>query len=286
MSRKSAVPELRNNYSLLPHLNPKRLFLRSEMALVIDLEEGEVLYERKKDVQKPIASITKLMTAMVILDADLPHDKVIQIKRADRDRLRGSRSRLSFGSKMTRGDLLKIMLAGSDNRAAAALGRTFPGGHKKIVAAMNKKARAIGLNNTRFKGVSGLRSGNLSTASDLVKLVKAAYHYPMIREVSTLKKDFVTDLRKGWKVEFMNTNRLLYNKNWDIALSKTGYIADSGHCLVMQTEIAGRPVILVLMNSWGKLSKYGDSNRIRKWLTRADKKARKALQAVEFKGHS
>lgn len=273
-------------YSLRPHLDPKKLFLRSEMALVVDLGEGEVLFEKNKDTQQPIASITKLMTAMVVLDAGLPGEEVIQITRADRDRLRGSRSRLSYGTKMTRDDLLKITLAGSDNRAAAALGRTFPGGHKAIVAAMNQKAKKMGLKDTMFKGVSGLRSGNVSTASDLAVLVKTAYHYPFIRRVSTLKRDFVTDLRKGWKVEFMNTNRLVQNKKWDIELSKTGYIAASGYCLVMQTEIAGRRLIVVLLNSWGKLSKYGDSNRIRKWLTRADQKAKKSAQLTHDKNHS
>ncbi len=269
------------HYSLLPYLNPKKLFLRSERALVIDVEDGEILFDRKKDVQQPIASITKLMTAMVILDAGLSETEVIHIKKADRDRLRGSRSRLSYGTQMTRGDLLKITLAGSDNRAAAALGRTFPGGHKAIVRAMNKKARTLGLKDTVFKDVSGLRSGNVSTASDLALLLEAVEGYPKIREMSTIKRDHVTDLRKGWKVEFMNTNRLVQNKKWDISLSKTGYIADSGHCLVMRVVLADRTLSIVLLNSWGKLSKYGDANRIRKWLTRADQKARKAAEAAK-----
>lgn len=263
-------------YSLLPYLNPKKLFLRSGIALIVDVQRGEALYERKTDVKRSIASITKLMTAMVLIDAKLPMNEVIQIKQADRDRLRGSRSKLSFGTRMKRGDLLKIMVAGSDNRAAAALGRTFPGGHKAIVAAMNKKAKQIGLKNTDFKGVSGLRTGNMSTAQDLVVLVKSVYAYPLLRKISTIKEGFVTDLRKGWKVKFRNTNRLVLNKKWDIMVSKTGYIADSGHCLVMWTQIAGRPVIMVLLNSWGKLSKFGDSNRVRKWLNRADQKAKKA----------
>ncbi len=270
-----------SEYSLLPHLNPDKLFLRSGSALVLDVEKGDVLFERKAHEPQPIASLTKLMTAMVILDAKLPKDEVIQISRKDRDRLRGSKSRLSYGTKLTRSDLLKITVAGSDNRGAAALGRTFPGGHKAIVAAMNKKAQALGMKNTVFKGVSGLRSGNVSTAADLAALVEAAHRYPTIRKISTLKKGHVTDLRKGWRVEFMNTNRLVLNKKWDISLSKTGYIADSGHCLIMRTEIAGHPLTLVLLNSWGKLSKYGDANRIRKWLNRADQKARKVQGATE-----
>ena len=280
------LPQQSGEYSLLPHLDPKKLSLRSEMALVIDSIGGEVLFEKNKNERQPIASITKLMTAMVILDAGLPDNEVIQITQADRDRLRSSRSKLNYGVKMTRSDLLKITLAGSDNRAAAALGRTFPGGHNAIVSAMNKKARDIGLKNTVFKDVSGLGSGNLSTAADLAVLVKAAYRYPQIRETSTLKRDFVTDLRKGRKVEFVNTNRLVRSEQWDIGLSKTGYIADSGYCLVMRTEIADRPVIVVLLNSWGTQSKYGDSNRIRKWLDRAAQKARKALLQTSIKNHS
>ncbi|NOY84157.1 MAG: peptidase S11 [Nitrospirae bacterium] len=265
--------------SLLPFLNPKRLFLRSERALIINVADGEILLDRKKDVQQPIASITKLMTAMVVIDANLQASEVIHIKRADRDRLRGSGSRLSYGTQMTRADLLKITLAGSDNRAAAALGRTYPGGHKAIVAAMNKKAKALGLNHTVFKDVSGLRSGNVSTASDLALLVDAAKSYAQIQTMTTIKHDHVTDLRKGWKVEFRNTNRLMQNKKWDISLSKTGYIADSGHCLVMQVTMDDRTLTIVLLNSWGKLSKYGDANRIRKWLHRADQQAKKAAKA-------
>lgn len=271
----------KDGYSLLPHLDPKKLFLRSEMALVVDLNNGDVLFGKKIRKKQPIASLTKLMTAMVVLDAKLPDDEVIRITKKDRDRLRGSRSRLSYGTKITRHDLLKISLAGSDNRAAAALGRTYPGGHKAIVVAMNEKTKELGMKDTVFQDVSGLRSGNLSTAVDLAALVEAAYRYPLIRKTSTLKKGFVTDLRKGWKVEFMNTNRLVLNKKWDISLSKTGYIADSGHCLVMRTEIAGRPLTVVLLNSWGKLSKYGDSNRIRKWLDRADKKAKKMAKTAK-----
>lgn len=267
-----------SSYSLLPYLNPRKLFLRSERVLILDVAEGEILLGRKKDVQQPIASITKLMTAMVVIDADLPEMEVIRIKKTDRDRLRGSRSRLSYGTQMTRADLLKITLAGSDNRAAAALGRTYPGGHKAIVAAMNKKARVLGLKNTVFKDVSGLRSGNVSTAVDLAVLVGAAKGYTKIEEMTTIKRDYVTDLRKGWRIEFMNTNRLIQNKKWDILLSKTGYIADSGHCLVMQVEMADRTLTIILLNSWGKLSKYGDANRIRRWLTQADQKAKKAAK--------
>ncbi|HEY5649153.1 MAG TPA: serine hydrolase [Nitrospiria bacterium] len=251
------------------------------MALVLDSGDGTVLYEKKPKTKKPIASLTKLMTAMVIIDSSPSWEEIITIKKADRDRLRGSASRLAFGTKLTRTDLFKIAVAGSENRATAALGRTYPGGKKAMIKAMNDKARKLGMNNTVFRDVSGLHSGNVSTASDLAILVKAAYRYDLIKNVSTLKNDFVTDLRKGYKVQFVNTNRLVRNKSWEISLSKTGYIADSGHCLVMRADLAGRPVIVVLLNSWGKLTKYGDSNRIRKWLESAERKSRDAAKAAD-----
>ncbi len=253
-------------------LNPKALHLRSSTALIIDQQNGDLLYA--KDDKKPmsIASITKLMTAMVTLDAKLPMQAHIRIKRADRDRLRGSKSKLSYGTLLTRHDVLLISLAASENRAAAALARTFPGGKKAFINAMNNKAKQLGMKNSTFQDSTGLHSGNQSTAQDLAKLVTAAYTYPLIRDMTTTGRNSVMDLRSGWKVEFFNTNRLVRNKHWHIDLSKTGYIADSGHCLVMQTTIENRSLIVILLNSWGKLSKFGDANRIRKWLTRAEHK--------------
>ena len=150
-----------------------------------------------------------------------------------------------------------------------------------MVAAMNEKAKSLGMKDTAFQDTIGLRSGNVSTAADLATMVEAAYRYPLIRELTTIRMDFVTDLRKGWKIRFVNTNRLVRNKQWNIDLSKTGYIADAGHCLVMQAEIADRQVIVVLLNSWGEWSKYGDANRIRKWLDNAVQKARKTEHAAE-----
>jgi D-alanyl-D-alanine endopeptidase (penicillin-binding protein 7) len=253
---------------------PENLFLRSSVALVLDKEENAILYERKIDEQRPIASLTKLMTAIVCLDAELPLHETITIKRADRDRLRGSKSRLSYGTILTRRDALYIALAASENRAAHALARTYPGGEKAFVRAMNSKAAELGMDRTRFADPTGLHSGNVSTARDLVKLVDAAAGYRAVRSMTTRPRGSVTDLRRGWKVEFFNTNRLVRRKDWTIGLSKTGYIADAGNCLVMQTNISGRPLIIVLLNSWGKLSKFGDSNRIRKWLVDAEKTAR------------
>lgn len=264
-----------------PFLDPGQLFLRSDVALIVDGRDGRVLFERKTDVRRPIASLTKLMTAMVVLDAKLPEEEVITVTEADRDRLRGSGSKLSYKSKLTRRDLLKIALAGSDNRAASALGRTYPGGKEAMVAAMNDKAERLGMNDTAFKDPTGLHQGNVSTAMDLSILVKAAYRYPLIREFTTVGLDFVTDQRTGWKIEFLNTNILIRSSKWDISLSKTGYIADAGHCLLMRAEIAGRPVILVLLNSWGELSKFGDANRIQRWLVEADRKAQEAVPAAQ-----
>jgi len=262
-------------------LDPKKLFLQSDAALILDGHEGHVLFEKKMHVQRPIASLTKLMTAMIILDANLPLEEIITITKEDRDRLLGSGSKLSFGTQLTRRDLLEIALAGSENRAALALGRTYPGGAEAVVAAMNSKARDLGMKDTVFRDTSGLHRGNISTAADLATLVGAAYCYPLIRELTTVRMDFVTDRRTGWKIGFVNTNRLVRNERWNIGLSKTGYISESGHCLVMRAEMADRPVIVILLNSWGELSKYGDANRIRKWLDRADQKARETVRIAD-----
>jgi serine-type D-Ala-D-Ala endopeptidase (penicillin-binding protein 7) len=266
-------PQHKTENPLKPYLDPNRLFLRSGVALVMDEGDGAVLLDKNIHIQRPIASLTKLMTAMVTLDSNLPRDETIAITKSDRDRLRGSKSRLSFGTKLTRRDLLKISLAASENRAASALARTFPGGKDAFVSAMNEKARKLGMEQTAFRDAAGLHSNNVSTAADLSILVAAAYRYPLIREFSTTAIDYVTDLRSGWKIEFVNTNRLVRGKRWDIDLSKTGYIADAGHCLVMRAIIADRPVVMVLLNSWGTLSKFGDANRIRKWMDQANQKA-------------
>lgn len=263
------------------YASPKKLFLRSSVALVMDRDENVVLFERNTDEKRPIASLTKLMTAMVVLDSGQPLHEKIKIQKADRDRLRNSRSRLSYGTTLTRRDTVYIALAASENRAAHALARTYDGGKKAFVAAMNAKAASLGMVDTRFQDSSGLHSKNVSTAKDLALLVEAAMDYKLIRKFTTTPKGHVTDLRSGWKVEFFNTNRLTRRKDWEIGLSKTGYIADAGNCLVMEVEISDRPLIIVLLNSWGKLSKFGDSNRIRSWLTNAVKKAEQAGQTAK-----
>ena len=277
-------PSLVRASEIIRHADPGKLFLRSEMALIMDERERALLYARNIDEPRPIASLTKLMTAMVIRDARLPLDETIRVTRADRDRLRGSTSRLRYGTVATRLDLLRAALAASDNRAAAALARTYPGGREALVRAMNDKARQLGMTRTRFTGPAGLDSGNRSTARDLAKLVYAARSYPLMGELSTSRSFRVVDQRTRAKIGFRNTNYLVRKNSWRIQLSKTGYTSDAGNCLVMRTTIATRPLILVLLNSWGRLSKFGDSNRIRKWLLTTERKVRTLRDTPKTRG--
>jgi serine-type D-Ala-D-Ala endopeptidase (penicillin-binding protein 7) len=265
---------------LVQHTRPNALALRSGVALVMDAREGVVLYERAADTRRPIASLTKIMTALATLEAGLPLDEPIEVTRADRDRLRGTGSRIPFGAVVTRLELLHAALAASDNRAAAALARSYPGGTPAFIAAMNAKARSLGMAHTRFTDASGLSDGNVSTARDLVKLATAANAYPLIHELTTSTQFSVTDRHAGRDIEFLNTNRLVRGDRWDIELSKTGYTAAAGNCLIMQTTIGERPVLIVLLNSWGKLSRYGDSQRIHDWLLRGERRALESLDTV------
>jgi D-alanyl-D-alanine endopeptidase (penicillin-binding protein 7) len=251
---------------------PQRLPLNSEVALVFDAREGEVIYEQRADRHRPIASLTKLMTAMVVLDARQRLDEVILIDDADRDRLRGSRSKLAVGNAYTRHDLLASALIASDNRAAAALARTYPGGTPAFIEAMNAKARTLGMAETRFADASGLDSRNISTARDLVRMALAASDYPNIRRLSTYDSYQLTDLRGGRTLTFPNANRLARSASWNIDVGKTGYTSDAGYCLLVQTKVGERPLVIVLLNSWGRQSKYGDTARIRDWLLRAERK--------------
>ncbi len=266
-------PELRVPAAeILRYAEPNKLFLRSSVALVMDEREGVMLYERNIDEPRPIASLTKLMTAVVILDAKLPLDEPIEITRADRDRLKGSRSRLRYGTVLTRHDMLQVALAASDNRAAAALARTYPGGTDAMVEAMNVKARELAMTQTRFTDASGLHKDNISSARDLLKLASAIRDYSLISTMSTDRRFRVVDRHGNTEIAFGNTNYLVHKDTWSIALSKTGYTADAGNCILMRTTIAERPLIIVLLNSWGKLSKFGDSNRIRSWLLDTERK--------------
>ena len=242
----------------------RKIALRSSSALVQDAETGEVVIGKNTDAVVSIASITKLMTAMVILDQGLDLDEEIVLSREDAVRMKGSRSRLRTGLSLTRGDLLLLALMASDNRAAAALGRSYPGGIEEFVDAMNAKAAQLEMEETRFVEPTGLSPANVSTASDLAKLVRAAHEYALIREYSTKSRAIVR--ASGRPLSYGNTNHLVRSKYWDIELSKTGYISEAGRCLVMQVRLAEKDLIVVLLDSWGKHSRIGDANRIRKWL--------------------
>lgn len=247
------------------------LKLRSAAALVIDQEDGALLYAKNTDAVMPIASITKLMTAVVVLDARLPLDEPITITRDDVDRLKGTRSRLRLGLTLSRRELLKLALMASENRAAAALARTYPGGKAVFVQAMNQRAKQLGMSDTHFVDSTGLNPDNVSTALDLAMLVNAAYHYPLIRDFTTQESHRVavnsgSKKRRYQTVAFRNSNGLVRSGDWEIGLSKTGYINEAGRCLVMQARIAAKPVIIVLLDSWGKLTRIGDANRIKRWV--------------------
>ena len=257
---------------ILAYGKPERLRLRSQVALILDEREGVVLYERAPATPRPIASLTKLMTALVVLEADPAMDEGLAITQDDRDRLKGSHSRIPFGTVLTRAEMLRAALGASDNRAASALARNYPGGSPAFFAAMNAKAQVLGMTGTRFADASGLAPGNVSTARDLLKLLEAARRQPLIHEFTTRGEFQVSDLNTGRSIEFVNTNRLVRQEQWEIAISKTGYTADAGNCLVMQVTVAGRPLSIVLLNSWGRYSKYADARRIRDWLIDTEKR--------------
>jgi D-alanyl-D-alanine endopeptidase (penicillin-binding protein 7) len=238
--------------------------LRAGSALVMDQSTGQVLLAKNPETRLPIASITKLMTAMVVLDARLSLDEVLHVGAEDVDMLRGTSSRLKVGAGFTRRELLLLALMSSENRAASALSRHYPGGNAAFVAAMNVKARMLGMESSQFHDPTGLHGGNASTAYDLAKLVMAAYGYPLIRELST--SDYHDVSLTSRHMEFKNTNALVREGKWDIGLSKTGFIREAGHCLVMQAKIADRPTVIVILDSAGKQSRVTDAMRIRKWM--------------------
>jgi D-alanyl-D-alanine endopeptidase (penicillin-binding protein 7) len=253
--------------------------LRSTAALVLDAKTGETLFAKNADAIHPIASITKLMTAMVVLDSKLPLDEPIQISSEDLDTLKGTKSRLPVGAHFRRDDLIRIALVASDNRAAAALGRAYPGGTAAFVTAMNAKAQLLGLQSTRFVDSSGLAPGNVSSPAELGRLVAEASRYDIIREYSTTPALDVTLPDSGRKVNYVNTNALVRAGDWDIGVSKTGYISESGKCLVMQAMIANTPIVIVLLDSWGRLTRIGDANRIKRWLEKNPARLAGALRA-------
>ena len=240
--------------------------LASSGVLVLDPATGQTLYSKNADHTTPIASITKLMTAMVVLDAKLNLEDVVQITTEDLDLIKNTKSRLPIGSHFRRDDLLRLALMASDNRAASALGRNYPGGIVTFVDAMNAKAKQLGLNATHFVDSSGLAPGNVSSPNDLGRLVAEASKYALINEYSTTGAVNVQLPDSKKKLAFVNTNALVRASDWQIGLSKTGYINEAGKCLVMQAMIANQPIVIVLLDSWGRLTRIGDANRIRKWL--------------------
>ncbi|MCX7896993.1 MAG: D-alanyl-D-alanine endopeptidase [Rhodocyclaceae bacterium] len=238
--------------------------LASTAVAVIDQSTGEVLYEKNPQAVLPIASITKLMTAMVVLDAQLDLQEKLRISEEDLDTLKGTHSRLAIGTELSREEMLLLALMASENRAAAALSRYYPGGRPAFVAAMNAKAKLLGMTDTHFADPTGLTPENVSSARDLVRLVEAANHYPLIREFSTAEEHRV--MVRGRPVVFRNTNALVKHEGWRIDVQKTGYISEAGKCLVMQAWLASKPVIIVLLDSWGKLTRIADANRIKRWV--------------------
>ena len=240
--------------------------VRSAKAIVVNQKTGEVIYEKSAGSVSSIASLTKLMTAMVILDSGVNLDQEIKITKADIDRIKRTGSRIPIGSKLTRYELLEFALMASDNRAASALSRSYPTGRQGLVDAMNVKAKKLGMFSTNFRDPTWLHKGNTSTAIDLVKMAQAAYQYPLIRKMTTEPQGEINYGKRNYKIGFVNTNRLVRKGIWDIGLSKTGFIRESGRCLIMQAIVNNEPVIMVFLNSYGKLTRFADAKRVKKWM--------------------
>jgi D-alanyl-D-alanine endopeptidase (penicillin-binding protein 7) len=253
------------------------LNLKSSVAYVIDQDTHEVLVSKNDQAVLPIASLTKLMTGLIVSEANLPMDEKITITQQDVDTEKGSTSRLRVGAELTRGELLHLALMSSENRAAHALGRTYPGGLAAFTRLMNSKAQTLGMKDTRYVEPTGLSSSNLSSARDLAKLVDVAHQHPLLRELTTSTGHQVSVGKRV--LQYNNTNRLVKNPSWDIGLQKTGYISEAGRCLVMQTKVAGRQLIMVFLDSAGKLSRLGDAERVRQWIE-------SAANAAELKSNS
>ena len=244
------------------------LSLKSNAALVLDESNLEILFEKNSDIALPMASITKLMTALVVVESMQDMNEILEITEEDVDVQKHTSSRLRVGTKMTRANLLHLALMSSENRAAAALGRNYPGGISAFVNAMNIKAQVLGMSDSRYVDSSGLSSGNIASARDLAKLVMAAAQYPILRKYST---DTYYSIDDGLReMHYGNTNGLVHNPEWHIRLQKTGYISEAGQCLVMQAVINGRPIVMVFLDSKGKGARLADAQRIRNWLTQSE----------------
>ncbi|MDN6859892.1 D-alanyl-D-alanine endopeptidase [Pseudomonas sp. CAN2814] len=246
--------------------SPKELVLASGSALVVDLENGKTLYSSNPNLVVPIASVTKLMTAMVTLDAKLPMNELIPVDISETAEMKGVFSRVHLGSMISRQNMLLLALMSSENRAAASLAHNYPGGSKAFVAAMNAKAKSLGMTSTHYVEPTGLSIHNVSDANDLIRLAKAAYTYPQIRAMSTTATSDARFSKPSYSLSFFNTNPLVRNGKWDIRLTKTGFTNDAGHCLVMVTMMNGRPVALALLDAFGKRTHVADASRIRRWV--------------------
>jgi D-alanyl-D-alanine endopeptidase (penicillin-binding protein 7) len=282
-----AAPELPLSTVAAPNvtLDASKLKLASANVLVLDAKAGEPIYAKGADTVTPIASVTKLMTAMVVLDAQQPLDEVISVGIGDLDLLKGSHSRLNLGSELSRRDMLRLALMASENRAASSLARHYPGGTEAAVEAMNRKAQSLGMTRTRFADPTGLSSDNVSTASDLSLMVRAAAGYDLIRDATTTSSHYVEVQPTGRIIGYNNTNALVRGGQWDIQVSKTGFIREAGKCLVMLATIASRPVVIVLLDSYGRLTRIGDANRVKYWLeTGQSLPAVRAVKTKRIKG--
>ena len=268
--------------------------IASGSAMIVDLQTNQVIYSSHPDLVRPIASITKLMTAMVVLDAHLPLDEKIKEDISHTPEMKGIYSRVRLNSEISRKDMLLLALMSSENRAAASLAHHYPGGYDAFIRAMNAKAKALGMTHTRYVEPTGLSISNVSTASDLIKLLVATKQYPLLGQLSTTREDMATFSNPGYTLPFRNTNHLVYRDNWNIQLTKTGFTNAAGHCLVMRTVINNKPVALVVMDAFGKYTHFADASRLRTWIetgkaqpvpaSALSYKRQKAAQMVENHG--
>ena len=269
-----------------PVLDAGKLKLLSANVVVIDPADGQVVYSKAANEVTPIASLTKLMTAMVVLDAVLPLDEALDIDMGDFDYLKGSRSRLRMGSSLSRDEMLKLALMSSENRAASTLARHYPGGTPAFVDAMNIKAALLGLTRTHFEDPTGLSPRNVSTATDLARMVQAAATYPLIRTYSTTPAHYVEVQPTGQTLGFNNSNGLVKSGTWDIQMQKTGYIREAGRCVVMLAMVASRPMVIVLLDSIGKYTRMGDAQRVKHWLETGESMPVPAVRPVVVRSAS
>ena len=262
--------------------DPSQLHLASGSALLIDLQTNKVVYENNADHVVPIASVTKLMTGMVVLDAKQSMSEVISVDISQTKEMKGVFSRVKLGSELNRKDMLLITLMSSENRAAASLAHHYPGGYSAFIAAMNAKAKALGMTHTRYVEPTGLSTSNVSSARDLSKLLVAAQHYPLLSELSTTREKTVAFKKPSYTLGFHNTDHLINKDDWDIKITKTGFTNKAGHCLVLVTRMGGRPVAMVILDAFGKYTHFADASRLRKWVETSKSSAPPAV-AMDYK---